>query len=122
MSLTLIAVLVVLMVVNQVVGTSYGAWKNGFKWSLLWAGLWKIGSLAIGYGALALAAHFASEYVPATEYLSGILVEPIAKYFSKICESLRKLLSDSVSETVEQKKLKQTNTNEDEVSQNTSQE
>ena len=96
MSITLIAVLIVLMIVNQIIGTSYGAWKDGFKKELLLRGLWKIVSLAAGYGALAFAAHFAAQYVPSAEYLSGILVEPIAKYFSKICESLRKLLDDSV--------------------------
>ena len=106
MSIALIAVLVVLMIVNQIIGTSYGSWKEGFKKELLLSGLWKILSLAIGYGALAFAAHFAAQYVPSAEYLSGILVEPIAKYFSKICESLRRLLDDSVSENVTQKKLK----------------
>lgn len=103
MSITLIMVLLVLMAVNQIIGTTYGSWKNGFKKELLWAGLLKIFYLAIGYGALAFAAHYASQYVPAAEYLSGILVEPIAKYFSKICESLRKLLDDSVEKVVEEK-------------------
>lgn len=103
MSITLIVVLVVLMIVNQVIGTSYGSWKEGFKKELLLSGLWKIASLALGYGALAFAAHYASQYVPSAKYLSGILVEPIAKYFSKICESLRRLLGDSVSENIEKK-------------------
>lgn len=104
MSIKLIAVLIVLMFVNQVVGTSYGAWKEGFQKDLLWKGIWKIICLAAGYGALAFAAHYASQYVPSAEYLSGILIEPIAKYFSKICESLRRLLDDSVAEVVEQKR------------------
>ena len=103
MSIKLIIVLVVLMAVNQIVGTSYGTWKDGFSKDKLLSGLWKIGSLALGYGALAFAAHFAAQYIPSAEYVSGILVEPIAKYFSKICESLRCLLSDSVTKNVEQK-------------------
>lgn len=103
MCLTLICVLLILMGVNQIIGTTYGSWKAGFKKELLYTGLLKIFYLAIGYGALAFAAHFASQYVPAAEYLSGILIEPIAKYFSKICESLRKLLADSVTETAVQK-------------------
>jgi len=97
-SIKLIITLVVLMIVNQVLGSTYGAWKNGFSKELFWKGVKKIVFLGIGYGALALASHFASEYVPATEYISGILIEPIAKYFSKICESLRGLLSDSPSD------------------------
>jgi len=103
MSLQLILVLAVLMVVNQIIGTSYGSWKNGFSKKLLVAGLLKIFYLFLGYGALALAARFAAQYVPSAEYLSGILVEPIAKYFSKICQSLRQLLDDSVTERVKQK-------------------
>ena len=102
MSIKLIVVLVILMVVNQVVGTSYGSWKSGFQKDLLWKGIWKIACLALGYGALAIAAKYASNYVPSAEYLIGSLIEPIAKYFSKICESLRRLLDDSVTEIVEQ--------------------
>lgn len=104
MSLILIIVLVVLMAVNQIIGTTYGSWKQGFSKDLLITGLLKILYLALGYGALAFAAHFASQYIPEAGYLSGILIEPIAKYFSKICESLRKLLDDSVSVIVEAKK------------------
>ena len=104
MSITLIITLIVLMIVNQVLGSAYGAWKNGFSKDLFWKGVKKIAYLGIGYGALAFAAHFAAEYIPATEYISGILIEPIAKYFSKICESLRGLLSDSPSDYIKKEK------------------
>lgn len=104
MSITLISVLIVLMIVNQIIGTSYGAWKEGFEKEKLLSGLWKILSLAIGYGALAFASCFAAQYVPSAEYLSGILIEPIAKYFSKICTTLRQLLDDSATDNVEQKR------------------
>lgn len=104
MSIKLFIVLAVLMGTNQILGTCYGSWKEGFSVELLWAGIKKVFFLALGYGALAFAARYASQYVPSAEYLSGILIEPIAKYFSKICESLRKLLNDSVTETVAQKK------------------
>lgn len=104
MSMKLIVVLLILMGVNQVIGTGYGTWKKGFQKDLLWKGIWKIGCLGLGYSALAIAAKYALNYVPSAEYLSGILIEPIAKYFSKICESLRRLLDDSVTEVVEQKR------------------
>lgn len=97
------------MLANQLIGTAYGSWKEGFNGGLLWAGILKIVYLGIGYGALAFAAHYASQYIPPAEYLSGILIEPIAKYFSKICDSLRHLLDDSVSETLTQKKNKSAN-------------
>lgn len=104
MSVKLFIVLIVLMGANQILGTCYGSWKEGFRVELLWAGIKKIFFLALGYGALAFAARYASQYVPSAEYLSGVLVEPIAKYFSKICESLRNLLNDSVTETVARRK------------------
>lgn len=106
MSISLIFVLLFLMLTNQIIGTTYGSWKNGFSKELLGKGLLKILYLALGYSALAFAAHFASEYVPAAEYISGILIEPIAKYFSKICESLRMLLSDSASDVIKSSKEK----------------
>ena len=92
-SLSLLAVLVILMTVNQLLGTGYGSWKEGFNKDLFTSGLKKFGSLLLGYGALAFSAHFAGDYVPNAEYLSGILIEPIARYFSKICDSLRSLLN-----------------------------
>lgn len=106
MSIKLILVLAVLMVVNQILGTSYGSWKEGFNSKKLGYGLWKIANLAVAYGAIAFAAKFAAQYVPAAEYLSGILIEPIATYFTKICKSLRSLLSDSVDENIRQREEK----------------
>ena len=97
MSLELLAVLLVLMTVNQLLGTGYGSWKSGFDKNLFVRGLKKIGLLLLGYGALAFATHFAGAYVPSVEYLSGILLEPIARYFTKICDSLRNLLNESTS-------------------------
>nr|WP_325200478.1 hypothetical protein [uncultured Oscillibacter sp.] len=43
----------------------------------------------------ALAVHFAADYIPKAEYLNGILLEPIAKYFTKVCDSLKQLLNES---------------------------
>lgn len=94
MSLELLAVLLVLMAVNQLLGTGYGSWKSGFDKALFVRGLKKVGLLLLGYGALAFATHFAGSYVPSVEYLSGILLEPIARYFTKICDSLRNLLNE----------------------------
>ena len=39
-------------------------------------------------------AYFAADYIPKAEYLSGILLEPIAKYFAKVCDSLKQLLNE----------------------------
>lgn len=94
MSLQLILILVVLMAANQIIGTGYGSWKSGFNKALFWRGVKKIFLLFIGYGAIALAARFAADYIPKAEYLSGILLEPIAKYFTKVCDSLKRLLNE----------------------------
>ena len=94
MSFQLVAILVVLMAANQIIGTGYGSWKSGFNSDLFFKGIKKIALLFIGYGAIALAAHFAADAIPKAEYLSGILLEPIAKYFTKVCDSLKRLLNE----------------------------
>ena len=94
MSIKLFAVLMVLMIVNQLMGTAYGTWSEGFDLTKLLAGLYKIAILCIGYGAIAFAAYFASDYVSEVEYLSGILIEPIVKYFAKIVESLKNMINE----------------------------
>ena len=94
MSLQLIFILVVLMAANQIIGTGYGSWKSGFNRELFFKGVKKVFLLLVGYGAIALAAYFAADYIPKAEYLSGILLEPIAKYFAKVCDSLKQLLNE----------------------------
>lgn len=95
MSLKLIVVLIVLMIANQAIGTGYGSWKEGFNKQVFWKGITKIGCLLIGYGAIALTIHLAADVIPQAQYLSGILLEPIAKYFTKVCDSLKSLLNAS---------------------------
>lgn len=94
MSLQLIFILVVLMAANQIIGTGYGSWKSGFDRGLFFRGVKKIFLLLVGYGAIALSVRFAADYIPKAEYLSGILLEPIAKYFTKVCDSLKQLLNE----------------------------
>lgn len=104
MCFRLIFVLVSLMVVNQIIGTGYGTWKEGFCKETFCKGLFKILCLLLGYGVLALTIHLASEFVPQAEYLSGILLEPIAKYFTKVCDSLKNLLNEPVKKVASTKK------------------
>ena len=94
LSVHLIIILVVLMAANQIIGTGYGSWKSGFDWGLFLRGVEKVILLLVGYGAVALAVRFAEDYIPKAEYLSGILLEPIARYFTKVCESLKQLLNE----------------------------
>ena len=94
MSFQLICILLVMMIANQAIGTGYGSWKSGYNQALFWRGVKKIALLFIGYGASALTVHFAADYIPKAEYLNGILLEPIAKYFTKVCDSLKQLLNE----------------------------
>lgn len=94
LSVQLIGILVILMLANQVIGTGYGSWKVGFSKALFWKGVKKIILLAVGYGTIALTVHFAADYIPKIEYLNGILLEPIAKYFTKVCDALKQLLNE----------------------------
>ena len=105
MSFKLIFVLIALMLVNQIIGTGYGSWKDGFNKQVFFKGLMKIIYLLLGYGVIALTIHLAAEVVPQAEYLSGILLEPIAKYFTKVCDSLKGLLNESAKMTVPAKVL-----------------
>lgn len=82
------------MAANQIIGTGYGSWKSGFDWDLFLRGVEKVVLLLVGYGAIALVVHFAADYIPKVEYLSGILLEPIARYFTKVCESPKQLLNE----------------------------
>lgn len=94
MSFQLIFTLLVLMAANQLIGTGYGSWKSGFNRDLFWRGVKKVFFLLVGYGAIALTAHLAADVIPTAEYLSGILFQPIARYFTKICDTLIQLLNE----------------------------
>ena len=100
MSFQLICILVILMIANQAIGTGYGSWKSGYNKDLFWRGVKKIALLFVGYGAIALSVHFAADYIPKMEYLNGILLEPIAKYFIKVCDSLKQLLNEPAKATL----------------------
>ena len=105
MSIKLIAVLTVLMVANQIVGISYGAFKEGFSWNKLKYGLWKLFTALCGYAAIAFAAYFANEYINGIEYVSGILLEPIAKYFLNVIEKLKLLINEDITSVIRNKAI-----------------
>lgn len=103
MSIKLLLVLLGLMVANQIVGTSYGSFIAGFSGEKLKYGLWKLVTAAVGYGAIALAAHFANDYINGMEYLSGILLEPIARYFLDVVDKLKKLVNSNITDVIAEK-------------------
>ncbi|MGI5984910.1 MAG: hypothetical protein GXY01_10590 [Clostridiales bacterium] len=105
MSIKLIAVLFVLMIANQLVGISYGAFKDGFSWSKLKYGAWKLLTTLGGYAAIAFAAHYANDYINGIEYISGILLEPIAKYFLNVVEKLKQIMNEDISTVIRNKSI-----------------
>lgn len=94
-SMQLLLVLFFLMIVNQIIGTSYGSLKNKFQFSYFLNGIWKMVTILIAYGALALTAELLGEFIPEGKYLSGVLIDPIVRYYAKIYDSLRKIFSES---------------------------
>lgn len=92
--LKLFFVLMGLMTVNQIMGTTYGTWKEGFQKEKFEIGLYKMAILCIGYGAVALTALLAGEYIPGAEYVSGLLLDPIARYFTKLVTDLRCMVNE----------------------------
>ena len=104
MSITLILVLCVLMVANQMIGIANGWYRDGFSIHKMVCGLQKYGIILLGYGAIALTAFVAGRYIPQMEYISGILLEPIAKYFIKLLNRLRIVLNDNIDDVIEHKR------------------
>jgi hypothetical protein len=94
MSIRLIVVLFVLMFVNQCVGVSYGAFREGFRRDKLDAGLWRYATVLAGYAAIALTVWLAKDTVDGIEYLSGLLLEPIAHYFLKLVRKLKRIVEN----------------------------
>lgn len=105
MSIKLIAVLAVLMLANQVIGISYGAFKDGFSWNKLKYGVWKMFTALLGYAAIAFAAYFANDYIKGIDYVSGILLEPIALYFLNVIDKLKQLINEDISAVIRGKAL-----------------
>lgn len=96
MSIKLFIILIGLMLANQLMGTTYGTWKKGFNKAVFCSGCYKLGILCLGYGTVAVTARYAGEYIPGAEYISGLLLEPIARYFTKLVETLRNMVMDKV--------------------------
>lgn len=107
MSIKLIGVLTVLMLVNHVVGTSYGAFKDGFDRRKFAYGTWKFLTVLGGYAAIAFAAYYANDYIKGIEYISGILLEPIARYFVNVIDKLKELVNENVGAAVMEKSFRE---------------
>lgn len=104
MSIILFILLCVLMVANQMIGIANGWYRDGFSLHKMVCGFQKYGIILLGYGAIALTAYVAGRYIPQMEYISGILLEPIAKYFVKLLNRLRVVLNDNIEDVIDHKK------------------
>ncbi len=104
MSIVLFMILCVLMVANQMIGIANGWYRDGFSLHKMVCGLQKYGIILLGYGAIALIAFVAGKYFSQFEYISGLLLEPIAKYFIKLLNRLRVVLNDNIEDVIEHKR------------------
>ncbi len=92
MSLLLMFLLFVLLFVNYVIGFVRGIVLEGFDMQKFKQGGIHYLLVAFGFGALACFAFFAGKKFEGFEYLSGILLDPIARYFVKLLDTLREFL------------------------------
>ena len=104
MSIVLFIFLCVLMVANQMIGIANGWYRDGFSLHKMVGGFQKYGIILLGYGAIAFAAYIAGRYFPKMEYISGLLLEPIAKYFVKLLNRLRVVLNDNIEDVIDYKR------------------
>ncbi len=89
MSLNLLLVMAVFIVTDFVVELLDDTWKEGFQKEKCIKGAERRALVLIGYSAFALIAYFAGQKASAMEYLSGLLLEPIARYFVSLLNRLR---------------------------------
>ena len=105
MCIKLFLVLLLLMIVNQLMGTGYGAWKEGFQREKFLAGCYKLLVLCLGYGTVAVSAYAAGAYIEAAQYISGLLIEPVCRYFAKLVGTLRSMVEEKTVGQQEKKKI-----------------
>lgn len=106
MCIKLFLVLMLLLAVNQVMGAGYGAWTEGFQKDKFLAGLYKLLILCLGYGTLALSSHVAGAYIEEAQYISGLLIEPVCRYFAKLTGTLRNMVEEKTVSKQEKKSLR----------------
>lgn len=103
-SIVLLLILCALMLINQVIGISNGWYREGFSLTKMVCGFQKYGIILVGYAAIALIAFFGGKSIPQLEYLSGLLLEPIARYFAKLVGRLTKVLNDDIEDVIQHRR------------------
>ena len=93
MSLKLLFIMTALLLADYVVGLLYGIWNEGFDREKCIKGAQKYFLIFVGYGAIALIAYISSMRLAEMEYLSGLLLEPIARYFIKLLDRMKGLMA-----------------------------
>ncbi len=93
MSLNLLFIMTALLLADYVVGLLYGIWNGGFDKEKCIKGAQRYFLIFAGYGALALIAHLSSYRFEGMQYLSGLLLEPIARHFVRLLDRLKALFA-----------------------------
>ncbi len=105
MSIALFMVLCGMMVANQIIGIANGWYREGFSLRKMVAGFQKYGIILFGYGMIAAASYVLGNYFPKAEIISGILLDPIAKYFVKLLNRLRNVVSDNIEDVLDYRRF-----------------
>ena len=92
MSLKLLFIMTALLLADYVVGLLHGIWNEGFDKEKCIKGAQKYFLIFVGYGAIALIAYISAMRLAEMEYLSGLLLEPIARYFLKLLDRMKGLM------------------------------
>ncbi len=103
MSLNLLFIMTALLLADYVVGLLYEIWNEGFDKTKWIKGAQRYFLIFVGYGALALIAHLSSYYFEEMQYLSGLLLEPIARYFVSLLDRLKGLFLAEQENSAEKK-------------------
>ena len=93
MKMELFLLLILLMIVNQLVGTCRGAIFEKFDKKRFWNGVKRIVIIAAGYFTISIAVFITGELFTEIDYLNGLLLEPICRYFVKLVDNLKLLIN-----------------------------
>lgn len=95
MSIHLMAALFILMITNHFLGSFKGTCQEHFQTKRFMEGIRKITTIAIGYGIIAFIAYLAKDVIDEIEYISGLLLKPIAEYFLKLIDNVQGLIQEA---------------------------
>lgn len=93
MAIGLLFIMIAVFVTDFVVEVLYGVFSKQLEQHMVKGLAAKYVLLLIGFGAIALISWAAQYWFDGAKYLSGILLEPIARYFIALMDKLRMIMT-----------------------------